>query len=42
MQFIPSMIATIVFYFIAAPMLRRLRGFEPFRLRRFIAVAPRC
>ena len=30
MQFIPSMIATIVFYFIAAPMLRRLRGFEPF------------
>jgi TetR/AcrR family transcriptional regulator len=30
MQFIPSMIATIVFYFVAAPMLRRLRGFEPF------------
>jgi len=30
MQFIPSMIATIVFYFIAAPMLRRLRDFEPF------------
>ena len=30
MQFIPSMIATIVFYFIAAPMLRRLRGYEPF------------
>jgi len=32
MQFIPSMMATIVFYFIAAPMLRRLRGFEPFSL----------
>ena len=30
MQFIPSMIATIVFYFIAAPMLRRLGGYEPF------------
>jgi hypothetical protein len=24
------MVATIVFYFVAAPMLRRLRGFEPF------------
>jgi len=30
LQFIPSMVATIVFYFVAAPMLRRLRGFEPF------------
>jgi TetR/AcrR family transcriptional regulator len=30
MQFIPSMVATIVFYFVSAPMLRRLRGFEPF------------
>ena len=29
-QFIPSMVATIVFYFVAAPMLRRLRGFDPF------------
>jgi len=30
LQFIPSMVATIVFYFVAAPMLRRLRDFEPF------------
>src|SRR5215469_14173690 len=30
LQFIPSMVATVVFYFVAAPMLRRLRGFEPF------------
>jgi len=30
LQFIPSMVAIVVFYFVAAPMLRRLRGFEPF------------
>jgi TetR/AcrR family transcriptional regulator len=29
-QFIPSMVATIVFYFVTAPVLRRLRGFDPF------------
>ena len=29
-QFIPSMVATIVFYFVTAPVLRQLRGFEPF------------
>jgi TetR/AcrR family transcriptional regulator len=29
-QFIPSMVATIVFYFVAAPVLRRLRETDPF------------
>ena len=29
-QFIPSMVATIVFYFVTAPVLRQLRGFDPF------------
>ena len=28
-QFIPSMVATIVFYFVTAPVLRQLRGIEP-------------
>lgn len=30
MQAIPSTVATVVFYFVGAPVLRRLRGFEPF------------
>jgi TetR/AcrR family transcriptional regulator len=30
LQVIPSMIATIVFYFVAAPMLRRMGGIDPF------------
>lgn len=28
-QFIPSMVATIVFYFVTAPVLRQLRGIDP-------------
>lgn len=30
LQFIPSMVATIVFYFVTAPVLRQLRGLDPF------------
>jgi TetR/AcrR family transcriptional regulator len=29
-QFVPTMVATIVFYFVAAPVLRRLRADDPF------------